>query len=354
MVVGDFGLAGEEGGRVFGGAGFAFGAFFCGGVAGESLRHEAIHQRHEFCRGARGAALDEGAHLCGDAEMKFGFAVNGGIDDLTSGAAGADGDDRNGIADGEPGVFLFGLAGEDGVAGTAGAHEAGANGGDQDVVFGEFGAEPFAVADQSEFAGGVWKQMRKGDFAADRGDVDDATLAATFHGGENFTDGVEGPPEIGLHGVFEGFGFLIFRGADEDGAGVVDQNVDFVEFAADLLKDASDFGAKADVAGEREDGMAGVGEFFTDAFEFLFIARANCDAAPRSANSRARTRPRPREPPVINTVLPRREILRELRRATLAMPAAVATAPATAKMVFQLRDIVSSIPSVNIECCNQR
>src|SRR6202166_3695587 len=61
---------------------------------------------------------------------------------------GANGNAGQGITYGEPGIFFFVLAGEVGVARAAGAHQAGANGGDADAVFSQLHAQALAEADQ--------------------------------------------------------------------------------------------------------------------------------------------------------------------------------------------------------------
>ena len=71
----------------------------------------------------------------------------------------------------------FDVADELGVVFAAGAHEAGADGGDADAFVAELGVEAFGEADEGELGGGVGEHVGDGDLAADGGDVDDGGAA---------------------------------------------------------------------------------------------------------------------------------------------------------------------------------
>ena len=58
---------------------------------------------------------------------------------------------------------LVDIADELGVIFAAGAHQAGADGGDADAFVAEFGVEAFGEADEGELGGGVGEQVRDGE-----------------------------------------------------------------------------------------------------------------------------------------------------------------------------------------------
>lgn len=99
----------------------------------------------------------------------------GGVLDRGGGAGG-------GGAEVEPGFFLFDVTDEFGANKGAGSHKPGADSGDTNAFGAEFGVKAFGVAGEGELGGGVRKQMRDGDFATDRGDIDDrgAPAVAAF------------------------------------------------------------------------------------------------------------------------------------------------------------------------------
>ena len=146
---------------------------------------------------------------------------------------------------------------------AAGAHEAGADGGDADAFVAELGVEAFGEADEGELAGGVGQHVGHGEFAADGGDVDDggaiaAGLSGSFeHVREGGVGGVEGGEEVGGHGAAVGGEGLVFDGADLDDAGVVDEDVDAAEVLDGVIDEAGGLGGVGEVGGDEEDVVGG-------------------------------------------------------------------------------------------------
>ncbi len=138
---------------------------------------------------------------------------------------------------------------------SSGSHEAGADGGDADSFVAELGVEAFGEADEGELGGGVGEHVGDGDLASDAGDVDDGGAAAAgercllAHVGEGGPGGVEGGEEVDLHGALEDFEGLGFDGADVDGGGVVDEDVDAAVAGEGFGDEALAFGGVGEVGG---------------------------------------------------------------------------------------------------------
>ena len=212
----------------------------------------------------------------GDGDL--GAAGGYGVVDLVGGVGDGGCEDRGSGGEFEPALFFDGAAGVAGVDFAAGAHEAGADGGDADAFVAEFGVEAFGEADEGELAGDIGEHVRHGELAADAGDVDDGGVAvdgvAVEQVGERGVGGVEGGEEVGGHGAAVGGDGLVFDGADLDDAGVVDEDVDAAEVADGVVDEHGGLGGVGEVGWEeedvvggldgvaREEGVAGVGEFF--------------------------------------------------------------------------------------------
>ena len=78
--------------------------------------------------------------------------------------------DREAVADGEPGVLGGLVAGEQRVAGGARAHEAGNADGDRDAVAGRLDPQALGEPDRGVLRGDVGQQVRGGQLPADRRD----------------------------------------------------------------------------------------------------------------------------------------------------------------------------------------
>jgi hypothetical protein len=76
------------------------------------------------------------------------------------------------------------------IARAASAHKSGADGGDDDAVFGQLGMQAFRESNDGELACSVGEKVRDRYFAADGCDVDDASGPTLLHGGENGERGV--------------------------------------------------------------------------------------------------------------------------------------------------------------------
>ena len=202
--------------------------------------------------------------LWGDGDL--GAAGELGVADAFGGVLDGGSGARGRGAEVEPGFFFFDVADELGADVGAGAHEAGADGGDADALGAKLRVEAFRVAGEGELAGGIGEQMRDGHFAADRGDVDDGgAMGAAFEfwlaeeRGKSGLGGVERSEEVVLHGGFKGFDGLIFDGADLDDAGAVDQDIEALEMADGELNHLSCRVVVGEISGKEED-VVGIGD----------------------------------------------------------------------------------------------
>src|SRR5437899_724872 len=201
----------------------------------------------------------------------------GCINNFAGGALGADGSDRRGIHQGEPGKFLAMAAFEFGINRRAGAHQAGIDGGDQDVVFGQLSAERFGETGQSELTGAVGNQMRDANLAADGGNVDDSTFAAEAHVGQHGEAGIKRGPEVHVQGILEILLRHVIDRADADLPGVVDEHVESAVAADGMLNGALNLMLVGDVAGNAKDIGAAGGNVDHSALQFFIIASQQCD-----------------------------------------------------------------------------
>ena len=167
----------------------------------------------------------------------------------------------------EPGLFLFDIADKLGENVGAGAHEAGADGGDADALGAEFSVQAFGVAGKGEFAGGIRQKVRDGHLAADRRDIDDGGAAAveTFERrlreeiGKGGLCGVKGGEEVVFHRGLEGFDGLVFDGPDLNDAGRVDEDIDALEMTDRTLDHGLGGVGVGEISGKQEE-VVGVGD----------------------------------------------------------------------------------------------
>ena len=140
---------------------------------------------------------------------------------------------------------------------AAGAHEAGADGGDADAFVAQFGVEALGEADEGEFAGDVGEHVGHGELAANAGDVDDGGVAVAGRVLEQVRErgvgGVERGEEVGGHGAAIGVEGLVFDGADFDDAGVVDEDVDAAEVGDGVVDERGGLGGVGEVGGDEEE-----------------------------------------------------------------------------------------------------
>src|SRR5215472_11341715 len=188
----------------------------------------------------------------GDGDL--GTAVANSRVDATSGVFDRGGEQRRAGNEVEPAALRVDVADVVGVVLAAGAHEAGADSGDVDVVPAKLGVQAFGEADEGELGGGVGQHVRHGDLAADGGDVDDGGAAGPAGHGlllaqarESGPDEMQRAVEVDVHSAVEGIERLRFGGADLDDAGVVDEDVDATEVSEDFGDDAAAFGRIGEV-----------------------------------------------------------------------------------------------------------
>ena len=105
-----------------------------------------------------------------------------------------------------------------------------------------------------------------------------AAFFALLHAGHDRESGGQRAPEIGVHGVFKCIDGLIFDGADDDGAGVVDQHIDGSEHGFNLHGHGFRVFADGYVAGYSQKIFPHPGKFVHDVFEFGLIPGADGDA----------------------------------------------------------------------------
>src|SRR5256714_1093764 len=228
--------------------------------------------------------------------MHFRFSVHAGINDLSRGAFDIDRQAGQGAAHREPGIFLLRLTEKIGVSRASRTHQAGTNGGDENVVFGEFRAKALTETHESELACRIGKQVRGRQFSAYGGDVHDAAVTAALHAILYSKGGVERAPKISLQGVLENFEGLIFFGADDYDTGVVHQNIDRTKVLFDGRDGFLDLIVRADIARESEEVAVAGTELFTHTHKFGLLAGADGHAGTAScklARQRQTQSPRP-------------------------------------------------------------
>ena len=241
-------------------------------VGGWGRQEKSVGEAGEVLGGLGGEACCARGKpgLGGDGD--FGSSGGYGLEDFVGCVINGGCDDRGSGGEGEPAFFFSELTGVVGVDFAAGAHEAGAHGGDTNAFVAEFGVEALREAYEGELAGDVGQKMRHGEFAADAGDVDDGSGMATEHVGQYRLCGMDGGEEVGGHGSAVGGDGLVFDGADLDDAGVVDEDVDVAEVGDCVFDEAGGLGGVGEVGGDDEDvvgradgaaaeeGVAGGGE----------------------------------------------------------------------------------------------
>ncbi len=146
-----------------------------------------------------------------------------------------------------------------------------------------FYMQAFGEAGERKLGGNVGQQVRDRDLAADRRDVDDAAarllrridrIEQVREGGVN---GVEGGEEVGLHGSLISFERLVFKGANLDDAGVVDQQVEPPEGFHGGADERLRLFRVGEVAGNQQDvvfleNIAGAEDAVAGEFEFVGVA----------------------------------------------------------------------------------
>ena len=177
------------------------------------------------------------------------------MEDSVGGVAGGDCEAGSFGGEGKPAALEFYVAYDVDVVFAAGAHEAGADGGDANAFVAELGVEAFGESYEGELCGGVGKHVGDGHLAADGSDVDDGGAAGSGEGDlftqvrEGGPGGVEGGEEVDLHGALEDVEGLGFDGAYVDDAGVVDQDVDAAEAGDGFVDEALGFLGLGEVGG---------------------------------------------------------------------------------------------------------
>jgi hypothetical protein len=187
-------------------------------------------------------------------ERAFGLAALDRPHDQPRRALGArrDGIGRAGV-EREPAIFVILIAAEFGVQVGAGPHQPRHDRRHGDAVVGQFRPESFRQPDVGELGAGVGQQMRHGDLAADRRDVDDAAGAALPHARQGGQRRVEHAPEVDRHHPFEiGVGQRFDR-RDDDDPGIVDQDVDPSVTLGDGLDHDADLCTVGDIARNGQD-----------------------------------------------------------------------------------------------------
>ena len=143
-------------------------------LVSDSGQNVSIHQRIGKLRRLRRQPGDASRQPRLWSNRNLSAVVEHGGVDAVGGVLRGGGDDGCGGGEVEPAAFKFDVADELSVSLAAGAHQAGADGGDADSFVAEFGVEAFGESDQRELCGGVRQHVRHGQFAADGGDIDDA------------------------------------------------------------------------------------------------------------------------------------------------------------------------------------
>ena len=154
-------------------------------------------------------------------------------------------------------------------------------------------------------AGGVGRREAGAEDRHHRADIDDLAAARRLHGRVDRLRAQEGAGEVGLdHAVPFREIELVRRLADVD-AGIVDENVDAAELAADALDHGGDRGLVGDVGGDRDrPGAAPARARRPRPPTWPRCGRRPRPPAPASRKPRAMPRPMPPLPPVTMATLP--------------------------------------------------
>lgn len=153
--------------------------------------------------------------------------------------------------------------------GDGGFEEARLDEGDLDAEGVEFVGEGFGVAFEGELGGGVEAMARDADESGEGGDVDDSALAPGAEVGQEGLGESDGAEEVGFEEVVDLVDGGFFSGAVEDGAGVVDEDIDVACAVEDGFDAGGDGVVGADVEGEHGDVAEGRGVGFSGGAEDL-------------------------------------------------------------------------------------
>ena len=104
-----------------------------------------------------------------------------------------------------------------------------------DVVARELGANRIGQTSQRKFAGAIWREMRHGDLAADRRDINYASPTPNSHLRNDSENQCVRRPKMQPHGTFEILPRHVFQWTDFNDAGVVDQDVDLAKSIDNFL-----------------------------------------------------------------------------------------------------------------------
>src|SRR5690348_2010840 len=116
--------------------------------------------------------------------------------------------------------------------------------------------------------------MRNGDLISDRSDVHDSTGVPPLHSRQNGETGVNGGPEIRLHGALEILKSVVLHRSDENRPGIVDQHIDWTEIVFDLRDHSFGLSPVRQIAFHCCQSLAAVAEIALHVRKFFAIPRA--------------------------------------------------------------------------------
>src|SRR5262249_36989627 len=124
-----------------------------------------VHERQELRYQVWGKRLEPDGQVGGAGEDHFAVTPLTGEQDLPSRGRRIDGNQREGVADAEPGVFLAVLSLEGGIARAPGAHQPWTDRGNQDAVPSQLGPQSIGETHERELASSIREHVRHGAFA---------------------------------------------------------------------------------------------------------------------------------------------------------------------------------------------
>src|SRR4029077_15953577 len=125
-----------------------------------------------------------------------GLTTATGSENSSRSALGIHGDQRGSSGNGEPGKFGVVLALEFCIHMRAGSHHSWSDSCYMDVVAGQLSPNSIREPGECKFARAIGRQVGHSDFAANRGDVDDATTAPHPHFRNDARDQFVGRPKM--------------------------------------------------------------------------------------------------------------------------------------------------------------
>ena len=165
-----------------------------------------------------------------------------------------------------------------------GAHHAGRDGGDENVVSRELRTNCIGETGEREFAGGVGGHVRHGNSSPDGRNIHDTPASFSAHLRRDEQIQNERCPEMQAHGAIEIFELQVLDRTDFNYAGIVYQDVDLAKALKRFLDSGLDLRGLEQVALNRQDFSSEAIQVFFRARELFGIPRDESDFSSARAN----------------------------------------------------------------------